>query len=586
MPKQNKARRVRVTRAEKKERAKEGSEKRELTLEEKREQFAKYRQIHYDNLARKRENIIAAIKKNLNEEHQQFIFRTRKPRTTPKLEQLYEKFLKEEVAAKREQERKFEEQQTVSKAIRQKKDADNSTVSYIGPQDGPQTAFLSSPADIVFYGGSAGGGKTYGLLLDPLRYVRYKEFGAVIFRRTFPEIKNEGGLWDESTNIYLPLGARPKETDLSWTFPSGSVISFAHLQHEKNIYSWQGAQVPYFGFDEITHFTARQFWYLLSRQRNVAGIPNLVRATCNPDPDSFVRNIIDWWIDQNGYAIPERSGVIRWFVRVDDGLVWADNEQSLKERYPSLIPRSFTFISAKLSDNQILCQKDPSYLATLLSLPTVDRKRLLDGNWNVRPSSGLYFKRSWFEVVDPELVPRRMMKIVRGWDLAGTPEEKDASDLKQPDATAGVKMGRDRDGNIWVLDFVYDRMTPMQVERTIRNCASQDGLHTIIRLPQDPGQAGKAQVAHFARLLIGHTFRTRTLTGDKVTRAGAFSSACEHGMVKLVKATWNELYLTHLEQFPPEVGSPDTVDASVEAYHELTSGGRNVKSISPISIRV
>lgn len=559
-----------------------------IALEEKRKRFASVRQAHYDNQKRERENLIAEIKSSLNEEHVHYILhRTKSPRKNSEMRNLLERFKRQEMIDRADAERKGKEQSVVSKAIRQKRDADNSNISYVGPQDGPQTAFLSSPADIVFYGGSAGGGKTYGLLLDPLRYVQYQQFGAVIFRRTFPEIKNEGGLWDESTNIYLPLGARPKETDLSWTFPSGSVISFAHLQHEKNIYSWQGAQVPYFGFDEITHFTARQFWYLLSRQRNVAGIPNLVRATCNPDPDSFVRNIIDWWIDQNGYAIPSRSGVIRWFVRVDDGLVWADSEQQLKERYPSLIPRSFTFISAKLSDNQILCDKDPSYLATLLSLPTVDRKRLLDGNWNVRPSSGLYFKRSWFEIVEPEFVPRRMMKIVRGWDLAGSPEnDNTTSELKQPDATAGVKMARDRDGNIWVLDFVYDRLTPMQVERTIRNCASQDGLHTVIRFPQDPGQAGKAQVSHYARVLSGYTFRTRTMSGDKVTRAGAYSSACEHGLVKIVKAQWNELYLTHLEQFPPEVGSPDTVDASVEAYHELTSGGRNVRNVSPISIRV
>lgn len=465
--------------------------------------------------------------------------------------------------------------------------AQNPDVTVLGPQAGPQTAFLSSPADIVFYGGSAGGGKTYGLLLDPLRYVQYPKFGAVIFRRTYPEIKNEGGLWDESTNLYLPLGARPKETDLSWTFPSGCVISFAHLQHEKNIYSWQGAQVPYIGFDEVTHFTPRQFWYLLSRQRNVAGIPNLVRATCNPDPDSFVRNIIDWWIDQNGFAIPERSGVIRWFVRISDTLVWGDTKEELEERYPQIPPRSFTFISAKLSDNQVLMQKDPGYLATLMSLPLVDKARLLDGNWNIRPMAGLYFKRHWFEIVEPELVPKRMVKICRGWDLAGTSKDDNASSEKKlPDATAGVKMGRDKEGNIWVMDLVYDRMTPMQVERTVKNCATQDGMHTMIRLPQDPGQAGKAQVAHFAKLLLGYSFRTRVMTGDKVTRAGAFSSAAEHGIVKLVKGEWNDTFLTHLEQFPPEVGSPDIVDASVEAFHELTSGGRNVKKTAPVSVRV
>lgn len=537
-------------------------------------QQIKERSAQKRELARKRKaELEKEIREKLNKEHQEIILKN-KQLTIPDMEGMLERFLREERNA------------STAQPAEVPTTAQNPDVTVLGPQAGPQTAFLSSPADIVFYGGSAGGGKTYGLLLDPLRYVQYPKFGAVIFRRTYPEIKNEGGLWDESTNLYLPLGARPKETDLSWTFPSGCVISFAHLQHEKNIYSWQGAQVPYIGFDEVTHFTPRQFWYLLSRQRNVAGIPNLVRATCNPDPDSFVRNIIDWWIDQNGFAIPERSGVIRWFVRISDTLVWGDTKEELEEKYPNIPPRSFTFISAKLSDNQVLMQKDPGYLATLMSLPLVDKARLLDGNWNIRPMAGLYFKRHWFEIVDPELVPKRMVKICRGWDLAGTPKDDTSSEKKLPDATAGVKMGRDKEGTIWVLDMVYDRMTPMQVERSIKNCATQDGMHTMIRLPQDPGQAGKAQVAHFAKLLLGYSFRTRVMTGDKVTRAGAFSSACEHGLVKIVKAEWNDTFLTHLEQFPPEVGSPDIVDASVEAFHELTSGGRNVKKTAPVSVRV
>lgn len=527
----------------------------------------------------KRKEILAMAKKLLPPNQYEVFERSSKKINWRNLEPKLQRLL---MRMEYEKQKEQKEASTAGDATK----AQKAPVTVLGPQAGPQTAFLSSSADIVFYGGSAGGGKTYGLLLDPLRYVQYPKFGAVIFRRTYPEIKNEGGLWDESTNLYLPLGARPKETDLSWTFPSGCVISFAHLQHEKNIYSWQGAQVPYIGFDEVTHFTPRQFWYLLSRQRNVAGIPNLVRATCNPDPDSFVRNIIDWWIDQNGFAIPERSGVIRWFVRISDTLVWGDTKEELEEKYPNIPPRSFTFISAKLTDNQVLMQKDPGYLATLLSLPLVDKARLLDGNWNIRPMAGLYFKRHWFEIVDPELVPKRMVKICRGWDLAGTPKDDTSSEKKLPDATAGVKMGRDKEGNIWVMDLVYDRMTPMQVERSIKNCATQDGMHTMIRLPQDPGQAGKAQVAHFAKLLLGYSFRTRVMTGDKVTRAGAFSSACEHGLVKVVKAEWNDTFLTHLEQFPPEVGSPDIVDASVEAFHELTSGGRNVKKTAPVSVRV
>lgn len=456
---------------------------------------------------------------------------------------------------------------------------------FIGPQPGPQTEFLSCPADIVIYGGAAGGGKSFSLLLDPLRYIHHKEFGAVILRRTYGEIKKEGALWDEANKLYGPLGAKARESDLSFKFPSGARISFHHLQHEKDIYGWQGSQVPYIGFDELTHFTPRQFWYLQSRQRNVTGIPNLMRGTTNPDPDSFVRYLIDWWIDPNGYPISQRSGKIRWFVRVDDDLKWADSREELLKRYPKHLPRSFTFIAAKLADNQILMQKDPGYLSSLLNMPTVDRGRLLEGNWNIRPVSGLYFKRSYFEIIKPENVPA-MTRVCRGWDLAGSPEKKDKNDAEQPAATAGVKLGRDASNNIYVMNLQYDRVPPMQVERMVVNCATQDGQACTIRLPQDPGQAGKAQIAHFAKLLLGYHFKSRVMTGDKITRAGPFSSACENGKVFIVEGNWNETFLNHLEQFPPEIGSPDIVDATVEAFHELTSGGMGVKRVVPVSITV
>ena len=457
----------------------------------------------------------------------------------------------------------------------------------IGPQEGPQTDFLSCPADMVIYGGSAGGGKSYGLLLDPLRYVVHPKFGAVILRRTNPEIMNEGGLWDEACGLYLPLGARARQDDKSFTFPSGAVISLSHLQHEKNVYGWQGSQVPYLGFDELTHFTERQFWYLSSRQRNVSGIPNLIRCTCNPDPDSFVRKLIDWWIDAEGYAIPERSGVIRWFIRSGDDLLWAFSKEELIKKYGYEAGRhakSLTFIRSTLEDNKILLEKDPSYVATLESLPKVDRLRLKFGNWNIRPASGLYFKRNWFEIVERDKLPP-LMKVCRGWDLAGTEEDKDKKN-KEPAATAGVQIARDVHGIFYILDVQYERISPGAVENLIKRMATQDGLRCTIRLPQDPGQAGKAQIVHFSKLLMGYTFKTRVMTGDKVTRAGPFSSLCEYGRVKVVRAKWNDNFFNHLEEFPPEVGSPDIVDAAVEAFHQLTTGGKNVKSVAPVSIPV
>jgi len=126
----------------------------------------------------------------------------------------------------------------------------------IRPQPGPQEQFLSSSADIVFYGGSAGGGKTWALLMEAVRHVqKHKGFGATIFRRTTPEIKNEGALWDTSYQLYPFLKGRPRETDLSWRFPPhGNRIAFSHMEHESDKENYQGAQIAFIAFDELTHF--------------------------------------------------------------------------------------------------------------------------------------------------------------------------------------------------------------------------------------------------------------------------------------------------------------------------------------------
>ena len=167
----------------------------------------------------------------------------------------------------------------------------------IKPQPGKQEEFIKTRADIAVYGGGAGGGKTWALLLDPLRNVRNPAFAGVVFRRTYPQIKNEGGLWDESFSLYQLLGAKPKETNVEWTFPSGATIRFAHMALERNKYDWQGSQIPFIAFDELTHFTESQFFYMLSRSRSMSGVNPYLRATCNPDAGSWVKKFLAPWVD-------------------------------------------------------------------------------------------------------------------------------------------------------------------------------------------------------------------------------------------------------------------------------------------------
>lgn len=431
-------------------------------------------------------------------------------------------------------------------------------------------AFLGSPADIAIYGGAAGGGKTWALLMEPLRHIHNPNFGAVFFRRTLVQVRNEGGLWDESSKLYPMLGAKPRSApDLNWTFPAGGAVSFAHLEHEKNVLDWQGSQIPLICFDELTHFSAKQFWYMVSRNRSMSGVRPYIRATCNPDADSWVAEFISWWIDQNtGFAIPERAGKLRWFVRLGDAIIWADTPEELAHHVnpldgTPLPPNSVTFIPAKLSDNALLMAADPGYIAKLMSLPTVERERLLGGNWKIRPAAGLYFQRSWCTVVDA--VPSGT-KWVRGWDLASTVK----TDGNDPDWTAGTKIGRQPDGRFIVGHHDRDRISPAGVERMLKNTAIADGKDVQISLPQDPGQAGKSQVAALIKLLEGFIVRATPESGDKLTRFGAFSAQAEAGNVDVLRSAWNEIWFSELEGFP-EGQHDDDADSTSRAFNALTA---------------
>lgn len=270
-------------------------------------------------------------------------------------------------------------------------------INYIRPQKGYQMTALSSPADILIGGGAAGVGKTFTLLLEPLRYVHKPGFGTVIFRRTSPMIRAEGGLWDASAKLYNHVkSAYPKQTQLEWQFPSGVKIKFSHLEYEKNIYDWQGSEIPLIGFDELTHFSKKMFFYLLSRNRSTCGIKPYVRATCNPDPDSWVREFIDWWIGSDGYPIPERQGKLRYFMVDNDNYIWGDTKAEVIEKAwhvlqplveksglnPESFIKSLTFVGGSIYDNQELLKIDPGYLGNLNAQDEETKERLLGGNWN------------------------------------------------------------------------------------------------------------------------------------------------------------------------------------------------------------
>lgn len=394
------------------------------------------------------------------------------------------------------------------------------------------------------------------------------KFNALFLRRTTPQIRNQGSLWGESMNMYMQLGARPREALLDWTFPSGMRVKFAHLERENTVYNYQGSQIPLLCYDELTHFTSNQFFYMMSRNRSTSGVPGYIRCTTNPDADSWVRDFIAWWLDDEGYPIPERGGVLRWFIRRDDSLIWGDTRQELIDTYGSEeLPKSLTFIPSKLSDNKILMAKDPSYLANLKALSRVERMRLLGGNWNVKNTSGMFFQREWFPVVDA--IPAGWHSAIRAWDRASS---KPNESYKDPDWTRGLKIYKYPDNTFLIADLKSMRDTPGQVENLIKNVATHDSNSVRIISQQDPGSAGVSEATNFIRMLIGFDARTVVISKDKVTRAKPVSAQAEVGNIKVLRAPWNEEFFTELENFP-EGAHDDICDTLSLGFNELSTGG-------------
>ena len=408
-----------------------------------------------------------------------------------------------------------------------------------------------------------------------------------MFRRTYPQIAAPGGLWDAAMKIYPLLGAVPKQTTMEWVFPSGANIRFAHMQHETDKLNWQGSELPLLCFDELCQFTEGQFWYLLSRNRSTCGVRPYVRATCNPDADSWVARFIAWWIGEDGYAIPERSGVIRWMVRAGDEIIWADTRAELAASHPDIPPTSVTFILSTLYDNKILMDKDPGYLARLKSLPLLERERLLGdrergGNWKIRPTAGRVFNRAWFEIVDA--LPADAGGIdIRFWDFAATAKQTAKSD---PDFTAGVRIYQPSPAGPWyVTDCVAEQLGPADVDRLFRNTLLQDAraakdrrVHHMVRWETEPGSAGKRETARLVASCAGHDAAGVVSTGDKLTRARPLAVQAEAGNIKLLAGDWNERWLAHMHAIP-DAAHDDVMDASAGAFAALV---RTAQTMRPI----
>jgi len=250
-----------------------------------------------------------------------------------------------------------------------------------------QWELIDCPADIVVFGGGAGGGKSDGILMEPICRGLHEipGFTAAIFRREGKEITDPNGLWDKACSIYPYVGGEVHVSDREFRFPSGAKIAFRHVENEQDKHKFAGSEICYLAFDELYRFTESQFRFLLSRNRSTCGVRPYVRATTNPDP-GWCRKLIEPWVSDEWEGERPKPGEIWWQIRPKGQTQW------VPEGTPHA--KSITFIQALLADNPALYEDNPDYEATLRSLDEVDQSRLLEGDWNVR-REGLVYREAF-----------------------------------------------------------------------------------------------------------------------------------------------------------------------------------------------
>lgn len=384
----------------------------------------------------------------------------------------------------------------------------------------------------IFFGGSAGPGKSSWLLMGALQYAEEPGYAALIVRRNFNELSQPGGLIDRAHDWLSGTDAKWDSQNKAWHFPRGATLQFGHMDDAAALRRYKGGNYHFIGFDELTDFHEHEFRFLFSRLRRAAGstIPIRMRAASNP------------------------GGL---------GHMW------VKARFIDAKAPDRIFIPASLNDNPAIDRA--TYIKSLMHLDPVTRERLLNGDWEV-VDGGTIFSRLWFKnkiVSQVEGIPAGR---VRFWDLAATTNGK---------RTAGVKMVRTPKG-FFIEDVVKGQWTPGLRDDQIKFTAELDGAGNCAQvIEEEPGSGGKAQNASIIRELAGWRCESIKATGDKFVRAGAFASQCQAGNVYLVQGAWNADFIEELHCAQEEAQFLDQMDAAAGAFNWLTE---KTRGLGPVEV--
>lgn len=433
---------------------------------------------------------------------------------------------------------------------------------------GKQMAFLANMGREALYGGTARSMKSWAALMAALQFACVPGYSAIIFRRERASLKLPGGLIPISQG-WLANKAKWSGEDFQWTFPSGATLNFGYIQNPDDLIKYHSSSYHFILFEEVAEFpTDTEFRYMFSRLTpsldvagdlprckchgwSVADIPLRMRATANPGGPGQA------WVRQN-FIIPHRSGV--------QGI----------------------FHPASYKDNPYLNQEE--YAETVGRLKSIDRMRLLGGDWDIT-APGERFARQWFQehggetrVIDPNAKGDHWKEIsstlsmVRRWDLATT---KPNVGNRDPDWTAGALVGHRKwngEDQWYIIDMQRFRVTSGERNMKMRKAAERDSKRykrkIPVRVEREPGALARTALKMMkAMYFSGLNFRGVPSKVRKEDRIDQLAAAAEDGEVFIVLGDWVEAFLDEADAYGHPGVHDDQLDAVAGAMTDLGRGG-------------
>jgi predicted phage terminase large subunit-like protein len=397
-----------------------------------------------------------------------------------------------------------------------------------------QAAFLLLPHREALFGGAVGGGKSVALLMAALQYADVPAYRALIVRKSYPMLSQPGGLIFEARQLLLPAGVSWSSSEAQFAFPSGATLTFRHFEDQGAEANFQGGEYHFIGVDEATDFSRDQVLFLTSRLRKGPDDPIPLRLRLTAYPHG-----------------PGKEWIYRRYVL--EGPAHAR-----------------PFVESRLEDNPHVDLA--SYDEWLRELGSVRYQQFRLGNCTIR-EEGTLFKPAWFDdrSIEEHELPSGLT-LCRAWDTAAT---EGAGDY-----TAGVLLGRSRDGLWYVIEARRTRRSPHGVECFITETAERDRAWALehgyapptIVMEQEPAAAGKALIDHYRRTVLApYPFWGLPSSASKVHRAEIVSARAEAKEIWLCRGQWVGELLDELAAFPS--GShDDQVDALTGAYAYLAQG--------------